>query len=78
LEAEARAEDEPQMAEQELRLVIGQLEEFARRVDESLGEAEWRTRREVIRALLKHVEIDEREVRVVYKVRPCPIAEGPQ
>ena len=34
-------------------------------------------RREVIRALVKRVEIDESEVRVVYKVRPCPFAEGP-
>ena len=36
LDAEARAEDERQMAEQELRPMIGQLEEFARRVDEGL------------------------------------------
>jgi site-specific DNA recombinase len=77
LEAEARAEDERQTAEQELRLMIGQLEEFARRVDEGLGEADWRTRRDVIRALVKRVEIDETEVRVVYKVHPCPFAEGP-
>ena len=57
--------------------MIGQLEGFAQKVDEGLGEADWRTRREVIRALVKRVEIDESEVRVVYKVRPCPFAEGP-
>src|SRR5512147_176368 len=78
LEAEARAEDEWQIAEQELRLVIGQLEGFAQRVDEGLGAADWRTRREVIRALVKRVEIDETEVRVVYKVRPYPFVEGPE
>ena len=53
------------------------MEGFAQRVNEGLGEADWRTRREVIRALVKRVEIDESEVRVVYKVRPCPFAEGP-
>ena len=78
LEAESRVEEERQSAEQELRLVIGQLEAFARRVKEGLGEADWRTRREVIRALVKRVEIDESEVRVVYKVRPCPFVEGPE
>jgi site-specific DNA recombinase len=78
LETESRAEEDRQAAEQELRLVIGQLEGFAQRVREGLGEAEWGTRREVIRALVKRVEIDESEVRVVYKVRPCPFAEGPE
>ena len=78
LEAESRVEEERQAAEQELRLVIGQLEGFAQRVNEGLGEADWRTRREVIRALVKRVEIDESEVQVVYKVRPCPFAEGPE
>jgi site-specific DNA recombinase len=77
LEEEARVEDERQTAEQELRLVIGQLEGFAHRVSEGLGEADWRTRRDVIRAVVKRVEIDETEVRVVYKVSPCPFVEGP-
>ena len=53
LEAESRVEEERETAEQELRLVIGQLEGFAQRVSEGLGEADWRTRREVIRALVK-------------------------
>ena len=58
--------------------MIGQLESFAERVDEGLGSADWRTRREVIRALVKRVEIDETEMRVVYKVRPCPFVDGPE
>ena len=43
LEGESRAEEERQTAEQELRLVIGQLEVFAQRVKEGLGEADWRS-----------------------------------
>jgi hypothetical protein len=77
-EADSRVEEERRTAEQELRLVIGQLEAFAGRVQEGLGEADWRTRREVIRALVKRVEIDESEVRVVYKIRPAPFVEGPE
>lgn len=78
LETEARAEDERQTAAQELRLVIGQLEVFAQRVEEGLGSADWQTRREVVQALVRRVEIDEAEVRVVYKVRPSPFVEGPE
>src|SRR5262249_11241650 len=64
--------------EAELRLVIGQLEEFARRVSQGLQEPDWATRREVVRALVKQVEIDEQEVRIVYRVSPCPFERGPQ
>ncbi len=64
--------------EAELRLVIGQLEEFARRVSQGLQEPDWATRREVVRALVKKVEIDEQEVRIVYRVSPSPFEKGPQ
>jgi site-specific DNA recombinase len=64
--------------EAELRLVIGQLEEFARRVSEELQEPNWETRREVVRALVKKVEIDEQEVRIVYRVSPSPFEGRPQ
>jgi len=62
----------------ELRLVIGQLEEFARQVSEGLREPDWATRRKIIRALVKQVEIDEGEVRIVYRVSPSPFEGGPQ
>jgi hypothetical protein len=58
-------------------LVIGQLEEFARRVSEELPESSWETRREVVRALVKQVEVDEQEVRIVYRVSPSPFERGP-
>ena len=64
--------------EAELRLVIGQLEEFARRVSQGLQEPDWNTRREIVRALVKRVEIDEQEVRIVYRVSPSPFEGGPQ
>jgi site-specific DNA recombinase len=80
----SRLEDERgQMAEEEdreseLRLVIGQLEEFSRRVSEGLREPDWATRREIIRALVKQVEVDEGEVRIVYRVSPSPFEGRPQ
>jgi site-specific DNA recombinase len=64
--------------EAELRLVIGQLEGFAGRVAKELQEPNRDTRREVVRALVKKVEIDEQEVRIVYRVSPSPFEGGPQ
>ncbi len=78
LEEERKREADQEVQESELRLVIGQLEEFARRVSEELREPDWLTRREIIRALVKQVEIDEGEVRVVYRVSPSPFEGGSQ
>ena len=80
----AKLEDEHQQRigeagqEAELRLVIGQLEEFATRVAEGLQEPDWKTRREIVRALVKKVEVDEQEVRIVYRVSPSPFEGSPQ
>lgn len=78
LEDECRQRMGEAAQEAELRLVIGQLEEFARRVSQELQEPDWATRREVVRALVKQVEIDEQEVRIVYRVSPSPCEGGPQ
>ena len=78
LEAEHRQRIAAVSQEAELRLVIGQLEEFARRVSQGLQEPDWDTRREVVRALVKQVEIDEQEIRIVYRVSPSPFERGPQ
>jgi site-specific DNA recombinase len=59
-------------------LVIGQLEEFAARVSDGLQDPDWTTRREVIRALVKQVEIDDGDVRIIYRVSPSPFERGPQ
>jgi site-specific DNA recombinase len=77
LETEAQVHADAEAQEQELRLVIGQLQEFAERVQNGLAEADWSTRREIIRALVKRVEVDKEEVRVVYRVSPSPFVERP-
>ena len=60
--------------ERELRLILGRLDEFTSRVKNGLDEADWSTRREIIRALVKRVEIDQEKVRVVFRVNPPPQA----
>ncbi|GHO81774.1 DNA recombinase [Ktedonobacter sp. SOSP1-85] len=56
--------------EQELRLILGRLETFAAKVREGLHDADWLTRRELIRTLVKRVEIDEEQVHVIFRVGP--------
>jgi site-specific DNA recombinase len=62
----------------ELRLVFGQLEDFAGRLSEGLQDPDWTTRRSVIRALVKRVEINDGDVRIVYRVSPSPFEDRPQ
>src|SRR3954451_17317286 len=77
LEGEQRQRIGEAAQEAELRLVIGQLEAFASRVSEGLQEPDWDTRREIVRALVKRVEVDEQEVRIVYRVSPSPFEGSP-
>ena len=63
--------------ERELRLILGRLDEFASRVKQGLDQADWSTRRDIIRALVKRVEIDQEQVRVVFRVNPPPQAPQP-
>ena len=75
-EADACAREDEQRAE--LRLVIGKLQEFADRVAQGLTEADWSTRREIIRCLLKRIDVGDEQIRVVYRISPPPFAKGPE
>jgi site-specific DNA recombinase len=61
----------------ELRLIIGRLDTFAVQVRDGLVGADWLKRREIIRALVKRVEVGEEEVNVVFRVGPDPCVESP-
>jgi site-specific DNA recombinase len=78
LEAEAAAAAQRQNQEHELEAIVGQLHEFAQRIQEGLEGASWASKREVLRALVKCVEIAADEVRVVYRVDPRPFVDGPE
>ena len=56
----------------ELRLIIGRLEEFATSVTKSLDRVDWNTQREIIRLLVKRVEVDTEQVNVVFRVGEVP------
>jgi site-specific DNA recombinase len=78
LEAEAEKQSQEEAQRSELRLVIGQLQDFADRIKSGLHDADWSTRREIIRALVKRVEVDETQVRVIYRINPLPFDHGPE
>ncbi len=62
--------------EAELQLVIGRLEVFSARVSAGLDELDWVGRRELIRTLVKRVEIEPERVRVVFRIDEDPPPPG--
>ena len=77
LQAESKkaADEEGQRAE--LRLVIGKLKEFAEQLEQGLEAADWTTRREIIRTLVKQIEVTKDEIRIVYRVSIVPFVVAP-
>ena len=65
LESETANERKRQASEQDLQQVLGQLEGFARWVGTRLENSDWPTWREIIRTMVKRIEIDATEARVI-------------
>jgi site-specific DNA recombinase len=72
LEAEAAALRDATEQARSLQLVIGKLETFATLVRGRLDGADWDTRRDIVRTLVRRIEIDDQHVRVVFRVDPGP------
>ena len=64
-------------SEEELRLLIGEFETFAGQITDGLDDADLQTKRNLLRLLVKRIEVDEDEVRIVYKVQPHPFVPSP-
>jgi hypothetical protein len=61
-----------------LQLIIGRLEDFAATVHNGLEEADRARKRELIRALVKRVEVAPNEVHVVFRIDPHPEVSNPE
>ena len=77
LKAEVESEAAAEAAVREMRLVIDRLETFAEGIRSDLAAADWATRRDLIRTLVKRVEIEKEQVRLIYKVDILPFDLGP-
>jgi site-specific DNA recombinase len=61
----------------DIRLVVGRLTTFASQVRDGLDTADWLTRRELIRALVKRVDIEPEHVKIVFRVPSGPFGPSP-
>ena len=77
LEAQAQQVSQEMAMHRELRLIITRLEEFAARVKDGLDQVDWATQRELIRTLVKQVEVEQGQVHVVFRVGPNPSTPEP-
>jgi site-specific DNA recombinase len=59
-----------------LSLIVGRLEDFARQVRQRMAAVDWSMQRDLIRLLVKRVEIDREDVTVVLRVTPSPAGPG--
>jgi site-specific DNA recombinase len=64
-------------ASADLRLIVHKFQAFADQITAGLENADFATRRQLLRLLIQRIEIDADEVRIVYKVTPHPFALGP-
>jgi site-specific DNA recombinase len=62
----------------ELPLIIGRLEDFATQVHHGLAEADWERKRDLIRALVKRVEVAQDDVNIVFRIDPYPSDADPE
>ncbi|MEK6569874.1 MAG: recombinase family protein, partial [Bacteroidota bacterium] len=77
LEEQARQLSDEATLQAELKLIIGRLGDFAAKVNDGLDQANWPTQRDLIRSLVKRVEVDQEEVNVVFRVGSGPFSLSP-
>ena len=70
LEQQAQKVQDQENLKAELQTAIRRLEEFGEQVKVHLADADWQTRRELIRMLVKRVEIGKEEIKVVFRIPP--------
>ena len=77
LEREATEARERAAQRADLHQVLGQVEDFAQQVRTRLEKADMETRREIIRSLVKSIKVEEKHIRIIYRISPRPFASGP-
>jgi len=77
LEEQARQLADEATLRSELQLIIGRLGEFTSKVKGGLDRADWASQREVIRTLVKRVEVEKGRVNVVFRVDQRPFEPSP-
>ena len=64
IEAQCEALADEELLQREMHLIVSRLDEFAAQVGRNLDDLEWATKREIIRALVRRVEVGLEHVQV--------------
>ena len=78
LEEQRQAGADEAALQTELQLIIGRLEDFATKVHSGLEAADWASQRDLIRTLVKRVEVARDQVNIVFRVDPYPDDADPE
>ena len=78
LEEQRQAVADEAALQGELPLMIGRLEDVAAKRHDGLEAADWASQRDLIRALVKRVEVARDDVNVVFRLDPYPGDADPE
>jgi site-specific DNA recombinase len=78
LQQQIHSLQEQESQRRELKLVVSRLEEFSSTVNSHLEEADWSTKRELVRTLVKQIELEKESVKVVYRIADFPFVQAPE
>lgn len=77
IEEQERKLAEHNQNSQQLQLLIVRIDEFAAKLKGKLEDIDWETKREIIRSVIRRIEIDQDEVNVVFRVTSFPFELAP-
>ena len=63
---------EQKILTKEMELIINNLENFVRGIDSKLDNLDWHSKRDIIRRVVKRIEIGDEKINIVYKVTQLP------
>jgi site-specific DNA recombinase len=68
---------EREQREQHCQEVLGHFREFAERIRSKLSQADMQAKIHLVRMLIQRIEVDDEEVRIIYKIGQRPFDQGP-
>lgn len=77
VEAQVKRIEEEKNHSRQLQLLIVRLDEFAAKIRGKLEKLDWETKRQIIRSLVKRVEMEQEQVNVVFRVGTFPFELAP-
>lgn len=78
LEEQRQALADEEALHGELQLIIGRLEDCATKLHGGLEATDWASQRDLIRALVKRVEVARDDINIVFRIDPCPGDADPE